>query len=111
MKKVAVLIDGGHVRVLARNAGMNYNPDYIEKIAKACVESDEDAFRFFYYDCAPYSGTVKLPVSGGAKTFSGSDAWLRELAAKDLFAVRLGVLKFRGFKPKKILPAGHACTG
>lgn len=63
MKNVAVLIDGGHVRVLARNAGMNYNPDYIEKIAKACVEPDEDAFRFFYYDCAPDSGTVKLPVS------------------------------------------------
>ncbi|MDM9626963.1 NYN domain-containing protein [Rhizobium sp. S152] len=110
MKNVAVLIDGGHVRVLARNAGMNYNPDYIEKIAKACVEPDEDAFRFLYYDCAPYSGTVKLPVSAEPKTFSGSDAWLRELAAKDLFAVRLGVLKFRGFKPKKILPAGQAVT-
>lgn len=54
-----------------------------------------------YYDCAPYTGTVKLPVSGNTHTFTGSDRWLEELARKDLFAVRRGVLKFRGFKPKR----------
>ena len=54
-----------------------------------------------YYDCAPYVGTAKLPISGELREFKGSDGWLRELARKDLFAVRRGTLKFRGFKPRK----------
>lgn len=64
--------------------------------------------RVLYYDCAPYSGTVKLPVSGNPHTFAGSDKWLEDLASKDLFAVRRGVLKFRGYKPKQtpVNPAG-----
>lgn len=110
MKRVAVLLDGGHTRVLARNAGMDYTPDYIEKIAKACVEPDEDALRFLYYDCAPYVGTTLLPVSGAEKHYNGSDAWLKTLGAKNLFAIRLGVLKFRGFKPKRIFPTGTPVT-
>jgi uncharacterized LabA/DUF88 family protein len=100
--RVAVLIDGGHARVLAKQAHLRYDPDYIEKIAKACVENDERLIRVLYYDCAPYAGTVKLPVSGQPFEFKGSDAWLKNLAARDLFAVRRGVLKFRGYKPKSI---------
>lgn len=90
--KVSVLIDGGHTRVLARHAGYKYNPDYIEKIAHACIEPDETPLRFLYYDCAPFVGKAKLPVSGEEQEFTGSDAWLRVLAGKNLFAVRLGVL-------------------
>jgi uncharacterized LabA/DUF88 family protein len=100
--RVAVLIDGGHTRVLARQAGFDYNPDYIEKIGHAAVQADETLLRILCYDCAPYSGKVRLPVSGEDKEFNGSDTWLRKLAAKNLFAVRLGVLKFRGFKPKTV---------
>lgn len=107
MKKVAVLIDGGHVRVLARQADMDYNPDYIESVAKACVEPDEDPIRFLYYDCAPYVGSTTLPVSGQVKEYNGSDAWLKELGAKDLFAIRLGVLKFRGYKPRGLIVANQ----
>lgn len=102
MFKVSVLIDGGHTRVLARKAGYRYDPDYIEKIAHACVVSDETPLRFLYYDCAPFAGKVRLPVSGGEHEFTGSDAWLRSLAGKNLSAVRRGVLKFRGFKPKSV---------
>lgn len=108
--KVVVLIDGGHTRVLARKAGYIYNPDYIEKIALSCIIEEESVLRILYYDCAPYSGSAKLPVSGIEKTFDGSDLWLRKLAEKDLFAIRLGVLKFRGFKPKKIPVAKSPLT-
>lgn len=97
-----MLIDGGHARVLARIAKLTYNPDYIEKIAKACVEPDEALLRVLYYDCAPYTGTVKQPVSGQRHEFKGSDGWLKELASRDLFAVRRGVLKFRGYKPRNV---------
>ncbi len=106
-KKVAILIDGGHLRVGVRKANFAYNPDYIEKVAHACAEPTEEIYRILYYDCAPFEGTATLPVSGQKQTFQGSDAWLHELARKDLIAVRRGVLKFRGFILKQIpfLPA------
>jgi len=102
MSKVAVLLDGGNTRVLARDAGKKYDPDYIALVAAACIQSGEDLLRILYYDCAPFNGSVKLPVSGIQKPFSASSAWLHELARKDHFAIRLGVLKFRGFRPIKI---------
>jgi hypothetical protein len=40
-----------------------------------------------YYDCAPYSGTAILLVSGQKTEFTGSDAWLKKLSYKDLFSV------------------------
>ena len=56
----------------------------------------------------PYQGTATLPVSGQQTTFQGSDAWLHELSRKNLFAVRRGILKFRGFVLSKIpyIPTG-----
>lgn len=97
-----MLIDGGHLRVLAKRAGHNYNPEYVEKVAHACALADETIFRVLYYDCAPFNGEVEQPVSRTMKVFSKSDAWLNDLAKRDLFAVRRGVLKFRGWKPKAL---------
>ncbi len=108
--KVAVLIDGGFLRVVAKRAKRTYDPDFIERFAHACIAADENAFRILYYDCAPYSGTVKLPVSGDAHTFVSNDSWLHMLSRKDLFAVRRGVLKFRGFKPLRIPVAPSTLT-
>lgn len=99
--KVAILIDGGFLRVIAKKAKKLYDPDFIEKFAHACKAADESIFRILYYDCALYQGTVKQPVSGTDLVFKTSDVWLHTLSHKDLFAVRRGVLKFRGFKPKK----------
>lgn len=100
--KSAVFIDGGHTRVLAKKAGFNYNPDFIEKMAHKALVEGETLLRVLYYDCAPYNGIQKKPVSGEDQEFKGSGDWLRLLAQKDLFAVRLGVLKFRGYKPKEV---------
>jgi uncharacterized LabA/DUF88 family protein len=97
MKKIAVLIDGGHLRSYARRSKKSFVPDYIEKVGHACALADEVIHRILYYDCPPYKGEATLPVSGTKKPFGGSDAWLHELSRKDLFAVRVGVLKFRGF--------------
>ena len=95
--KIVVMLDGGHLRVHAKRAGKIYDPDYIEKIGRACALTDETIHRVMYYDCAPFNGTATLPVSGQTITFAGSDAWLKVLSYKDLFSVRLGVLKFRGY--------------
>lgn len=100
--RVAVFIDGGHMRVLSREAGHKYDPGYIEKIALAAVNGDETLLRILYYDCAPFNGTAEKPVSGKIHQFPGDDKWLKTLARKDFFAVRLGVLKFRGYKLKQI---------
>ena len=102
MPRLAILIDGGHLRVLARIAQRPYNPDYVEKIAHACVEADEQLLRILYYDCAPFNGEVQAPVSQTTINFQKGDGWLLRLAKKDLFAVRRGVLKFRGWKPRAV---------
>ncbi|ABI66504.1 conserved hypothetical protein [Maricaulis maris MCS10] len=108
--KVAVLIDGGFTRVLARKDGHSYNPDFIENLAHCVVSDRETLLRALYYDCEPFTGTVQLPVSGEDKEFSKSGKWLDDLARKDFFAVRKGVLKFRGFKPRKIPVSGRALS-
>jgi uncharacterized LabA/DUF88 family protein len=108
--KAAILIDGGFLRVIAKKAKKTYNPDFIEKFAHLCNSADESIFRILYYDCAMYSGTVKLPVSGTTQTFVSNDGWLHALSHKDLFAVRRGVLKFRGYRPKKTPVAPSTLT-
>lgn len=99
---VAVLIDGGYLRVQSRHAGLHYSNDLIEKVAHSCVQSDETLLRVLYYDCAPYQGTLVKPISGEEVIYESKDGWMRELASRDYFAVRRGELKFRGFKPVRV---------
>jgi uncharacterized LabA/DUF88 family protein len=100
--RVAVLMDGGFCRVMARAAGRTYNPDFIEALAHRALAGEETLLRALYYDCAPYQGRARLPVSGDEVVFDASGGWLNELARRDLIAVRRGVLKFRGFKPRRV---------
>ncbi len=106
MKKLVLMIDGGFLRVAAKKAGKHYDPVFIESFSKICPTADEELFRALYYDCPPYRGEQRLPVSGQTKTFSESGQWLQDLAKRNLIAVRLGVLKFRGFKLKKVPVTG-----
>lgn len=92
------MIDGGFLRRVTKAAKIVYDPPFIEQFAHSCLLPGEECLRVLYYDCAPYIGKVILPVSGTEKMFTGSDRWLHEIAALDLFAVRRGVLKFRGFE-------------
>lgn len=99
--KTVVLIDGGYVRAQKRTSDTPYTPDYVSRVAELAVAPEENPLRFLYYDCAPFRGRVRLPISGEFKQFESDDGWLKEIAARDLFAVRRGVLKFRGFAPKR----------
>ena len=87
--------------MLVKKADIPYDPDYIEKVAHACIGDDEDLLRVLYCDCPPFVGTVKLPISGQFHEYRPKGRWLDDLTAKPLFTVRLGTLKFRGFRPKK----------
>jgi uncharacterized LabA/DUF88 family protein len=102
------MIDGGFLRVAARKAKIHYDPNFIEAFSKICPAVDEELFRSLYYDCAPYQGHQNLPVSGLTQTFTDSGQWLQDLAKKELIAVRLGVLKFRGYKLKRTPATGVA---
>lgn len=106
MKRVVVQIDGGHLRAQARRDGIEYTVDFIEDFAHAVIAKGEELSRVFYYDCRPYQGETPLPVSGDLFQFKSGGGWLDELASRDYFCVRTGLLKFRGWKPKSIpLPA------
>lgn len=108
MMKILLMIDGGFLRVRAKRARMHFSPDFIESFAAACTCADEELLRVLYYDCAPYRGEQTLPISRQKEIFNQSPAWLYELARKNRFAIRLGVLKFRGYKLKKLPKAGSA---
>jgi len=75
--------------------------DYMEKVGLASGLATEEIIRILYYDCALFNGTTKRPVSRTLETHSQTTPLLHNLAQKDLFAVRRGVLKFRGYVLKK----------
>jgi uncharacterized LabA/DUF88 family protein len=110
MKSTIVLIDGGFLRSQAKQAYIPYKPHFIQRFALSCIASDEECLRILYYDCAPFVGSAIQPVSGTARNFTGSDRWLHDIAALDLFAVRRGILKFRGFKRSARTPPGTVPT-
>lgn len=100
-KKITILIDGGHLRSYLRKANKPIEADYIEKIGLASALANEEIIRILYYDCALFNGTTRLPVSRVIQTHNQTTPYLYNLAQKDLFAVRRGVLKFRGYVIKK----------
>lgn len=98
---VVVLIDGGHLRAVAKGAGKVYDAQLVERVAHAVVnQPSEDLFRALYYDCDPFTGTVPQPISGQAQRFSKTDSLLSDIEQLERFAVRRGVLKFRGWERK-----------
>jgi uncharacterized LabA/DUF88 family protein len=101
VKKLILMIDGGHLRILARKAGHRFDPTFISAFAQRIAQGDEELHRVLYYDCRPYDGERPKPISGEPHRFEQRGDWLDELAALDLFAVRLGVLKWRGWKRRE----------
>lgn len=110
MHKTVVLVDGGHLRVCAKNVGKAYDNQLIEAFSNKCFDVDEYLFQIFYYDSPQYRGTVRKPVSGEETNFSSSDKWLSDLATLERFAVRRGTLGFRGWKPKNVPISGEQLT-
>jgi uncharacterized LabA/DUF88 family protein len=100
MKRLIVMIDGGHLRAQSRRDSIDYNPDFIEDFVHVLPQKDEELLRAFYYDCRPYQGETTLPVSGEKYQFKSGGGWLDELASREYLLVRTGMLKFRGWKPK-----------
>ena len=81
-KNIAILIDGGFLRATAKKAKKKYDSDFISQFAEACRHENESIFRILYYDCAYYSGTVRLPISGKEHEFKANDEWLHGFKPK-----------------------------
>lgn len=110
MSKVAVFIDGGHLRSYARKANKAFNPAFVVATARATLSPGDVLFRILYYDCDPFSGTVKKPVSNASHVFPPNPSFLNSLAEEELVAVRRGVLKFRGWERTKASLAAAAAV-
>jgi uncharacterized LabA/DUF88 family protein len=102
MKRLIVQIDGGYLRAQARRDSYEYTVDFIEDFIHTLPSKTEELLRVLYYDCRPYQGDAVLPVSGQPYSFKSGGGWLDELASRDYFAVRTGILKFRGWKPRSM---------
>src|SRR5258708_5253449 len=104
MKMTALLIDGGHLRQVARRANKPHqDARFIMAVAESAIlPQKEEVFRVLYYDCPPFEGEVDKPISGDTRTFRGTeDNWMQELSEYNYFALRLGKLAFRGWRLKR----------
>ncbi|MCB2193333.1 MAG: NYN domain-containing protein [Deltaproteobacteria bacterium] len=102
MHKIAVLLDGGYVLWELRDrTHREATAAEIESVARRCVNEHENLFRIYYYDCMPFGGSTRHPVTGDPIDFSEANTYkyrselYRSLAATDNFAFRKGQLKFR----------------
>lgn len=64
------------------------------KSAQPAPLANEEIIRILYYDFALFNGTTRMPVSRTVQTHDQTTPYLQDLAQKDLFAVRRGVLSF-----------------
>jgi len=105
MRPVAVLLDGGFILKRMRRLLGNAYPtaDHVVEFAKQCLAEDEDLFRIYYYDCLPYGGTERHPLTKREIDYSETPTgirqtkFLRELARKKNVAFRAGEIMFSGW--------------
>ena len=97
MKKAVLLVDGGHLRAMAKQFQINWGADFVSEFCGSITASDEELCKCLFYDCKPYNGEIAQPISGTNRVFSASPKWIDDLSQRDLFAVRLGELRFRGW--------------
>jgi len=65
MKKTALLVDGGFLLPMLKER-MRRDPSAadIYEFGLKTLEANEELFRFYYYDCPPFEGSLRHPISG-----------------------------------------------
>ena len=108
MKRVAVLLDLGHVlyKLYPLLGKRTATPDEVVGFAKNCLAGEEELFRVYCYHCPPYGKTHPTPLSGKAVNFRNTDTYktmdalISELEVRDGIAFRAGEILFNGWKLK-----------
>jgi uncharacterized LabA/DUF88 family protein len=107
MKKTALLIDGGW---FSKGLGTilslpNKWPtaEQVVRNARLALQSDEELFRIFYYDCPPFGETVTNPINAQNTNYASTGVYgarkqfIHDMGQQDHVALRLGELKVRGW--------------
>ncbi|OGT66198.1 MAG: hypothetical protein A2993_02445 [Gammaproteobacteria bacterium RIFCSPLOWO2_01_FULL_47_190] len=110
MKKVAVLLDLGHLMYqLYKPLGKrNATADEIAEFANKCALIDEEIFRIYCYHCEPFDGTELHPLTRvpihfkSSGTYKHMSSLLNDLSIKKGIAYRAGELQFNGWLIKKL---------
>ena len=107
MIKTAILIDGGWMApAVSKVLGVKFATakQIYDNAVSVLVSADEELYRLFYYDSAPYKGTQQNPISKLMIDFStnpgvvGRENFFRQLNAMPQVALRIGTLNYRGWK-------------
>lgn len=101
-KKTYIAIDGGHLRRAFEDGGIAFNAGNIDKFARHCIGSGEELLKVLFYDCLPYQApeggkTILHPITQKPPTQQSKQVFA-DLQQKNLFALRLGTLVFRGWQ-------------
>ena len=98
MARLAVFIDGGYLKSLARDARIwvdhgRFAEEVRGRVAKSTNEP-LDILRTYYYDCLPYRS--KRPTDKENRRYSEARKRFRDLEDLPRYTVRQGTLKWRG---------------
>lgn len=98
MARLAIFVDGGYSRSLARQARIwvDYGKlsQQVRSVVASGTEEPLDLLRTYYYDCLPYMG--KNPSSEDEDRLDRKRREFRWLENLPRFAVRQGKLNYRG---------------
>ncbi len=95
-----------HFRNSKKRLGRDVTAADLYAFGLKTLDSDEELFRLYYYDCPPFEGETTNPISGkttdhAKEPFAISrKKLLSELTIKDHVAFRRGVLSFDGWQIK-----------
>ncbi len=105
---VAILLDGDFTRrLLARKIHHIPAVAEIESFCKSILAQGESLYRTYYYDCPPFDGKRKLPVSQHLLDFTTTEVYARairfqqSLKQNPFFTCRYGHLSFDGWALKE----------
>ena len=114
LKKVAVLVDGGFYRKLAKHLWGDKTPEKrVDELVRYCrlhlkdrdvytkrgdkkIYQYNDLYRIFYYDCAPIDKTIYNPITqknfnfAKSPTYIWMDSFLKNLKQRRKVALRMG---------------------
>ena len=100
-RETVVFVDGAYLRKILRKHQYFPDAETLKKAILAAVGPKEDLRRIFFYDCEPFTGKLPDPPAGasGFDQLGRTDLSLKFLRREPKIMLRLGLLKFRGWKP------------
>ncbi|WGK69121.1 NYN domain-containing protein [Candidatus Haliotispira prima] len=99
-RETIIFVDGAYLRKILRKNQYFPDAESLKSVIMASAGSCGDLRRIFFYDCEPFTGKLPDPPdeAGDIDSVSRTDFSLKYLKREPKIMVRLGLLKFRGWK-------------